>query len=81
MNPSMRSSEMLEKSGVGKGVAATFTGRSTLDAREASDASCDTGSGIFARAVRSSISSGLDLGDGVQISGSGLEVTLEPAPL
>lgn len=65
-------------------MAATLTGLSTLDAREgareASDSGRDAGRGTLAQAVRSSISSGLDLGDGVQMSGSGLEVEFDPAP-
>ena len=59
-----------------------FTGSSTLDARkgarEASDPEREAGRGTLARVVRSSISSGLERGDGVHMSGSGLE--LEPAP-
>ena len=63
-----------------------MTGTSMLEAREgardASDSDREAGRGRAARAVRSSNSSGLDRGDGVQISGSGLEEVpvLEPAP-
>ena len=64
-------------------MAATLTGSSTLEAREgaqdASDSEREAGRGSAARAVRSSISSGLERGEGVHISGSGLE--LEPMPL
>lgn len=71
-----------EKSRVGRGVVATLTGSSMLDvregAREASDSGRDVGRGILARAIRSSISSGLERGEGVHISGSGLE--FKPAP-
>ena len=69
---------------MGSGVAATLTGSSTLDAREgareASDSEWDVGKGMLARTVRSSISSGLERGEGVQMSGSGLELDTEPAP-
>ena len=71
---------------MGSGVTATLTGTSTLDAREGaredSDSGRDVGRGMLARAVKSSISSGLDRGDGVQMSGSGLEEVpvLEPTP-
>lgn len=82
--PLIDSSGRAEKSGVGSGVAATLTGKSTLDAREgaheASDSGRDAGRGTLARAVRSSILSGLDRGEGVQMSGSGLEAWLDPAP-
>ena len=50
-------------------------------AREASDSEREAGRGRFARAVRSSISSGLDHGEGVQMSGSGLETVPVPVPM
>ena len=69
---------------MGRGVAATLTGSSMLEAREgareASDSDRDDGRGNAARAVRSSISSGLERGEGVQMSGSGLDAAAEPAP-
>ena len=69
ISPSIASSSSEEKSGVGRGVAATLTGSSTLEApegaREASDSDRDAGRGSAARAVRSSISSGLERGEGV----------------
>ena len=84
VSPSIVSSASEEKSGVGRGVAATLTGSLMLEAREgareASDSDRDAGRGSAARAVRSSISSGLERGEGVQMSGSGLDTVPEPAP-
>ena len=84
MNEAVDRFVRVEKSGVGSGVAAMLPGSSTLDAREgahdASDSERDVGRGMLAQAMRSSISSGLDRGEGVQMSGSGLEVELEPTP-
>ena len=84
INPSTALSSSEEKSGVGRGVAATLIGSSTLEAREgareASDSDRDAGRGSAARAVRSSISSRLERGEGVQMSGWGLDTVSEPAP-